>query len=265
MVERTKRCSRCKEERSLPDGFAVSNRQKMSYDCWCRVCRAEAARRWRSHKLATDPGFLQEQRRKARGSYRSRVSDPTYRIEYNRRKREYIRLRRLTDPEFKEKDLAKTRTLARERYAKNHKWRAKLLEKGRNLTRQLKDRVFNAYGGYRCTCCGETERAFLVLDHVNNDGAKDRRGPDGHRLPPPYKKIIQAGFPAGYQVLCCNCNWGKYINRGTCPHQTSEGSTAILSRSTPEAIAGGSAGLRHCPWRMMTWPALHGDMQQYPI
>ena len=35
------------------------------------------------------------------------------------------------------------------------------------------------------------------------------------------KKIIiyTNNYPKGFQVLCRNCNWGKY-SRGTCPHLT---------------------------------------------
>lgn len=39
---------------------------------------------------------------------------------------------------------------------------------------RIKQKVFDHYGE-RCACCGETERLFLTLDHVNNDGAEHRR------------------------------------------------------------------------------------------
>jgi hypothetical protein len=26
------------------------------------------------------------------------------------------------------------------------------------------------------------------------------------------------GFPAGFQVLCFNCNQGRRLNHGVCPH-----------------------------------------------
>lgn len=80
----------------------------------------------------------------------------------------------------------------------------------------LRTSVMAAYGG-KCNCCGETELSFLTIDHVNNDGSLEKsheRG--GHGL---YRKIIKAGFPDIYQILCFNCNLGKYYNDGTCPHQ----------------------------------------------
>jgi hypothetical protein len=83
---------------------------------------------------------------------------------------------------------------------------------------KVRDTVYKAYGGYICECCGETERAFLSIDHVNNDGAEHRRT---HRLQTGeqmHRWLIRNGFPDGFQVLCMNCNWGKRNNNGACPH-----------------------------------------------
>jgi hypothetical protein len=30
---------------------------------------------------------------------------------------------------------------------------------------------------------------------------------------------VRNGFPPGYQVLCMNCNHGKRMNNGVCPHK----------------------------------------------
>lgn len=107
-------------------------------------------------------------------------------------------------------------------------WRINNLERHREGIRQnsqrVKDACYNAYGGYVCACCGETEPAFLSLDHVNNDGAQHRReiGGGGRKT---YSWLIANDFPPGFQVLCMNCNWGKARNGGVCPHQKTEGST----------------------------------------
>lgn len=76
--------------------------------------------------------------------------------------------------------------------------------------------VYNAYGGFNCSCCGETEEAFLSIDHINNDGAEQRR--NGQRGASIYPWLIKHGFPSGYQILCHNCQWGKRTY-GICPHQ----------------------------------------------
>jgi hypothetical protein len=83
---------------------------------------------------------------------------------------------------------------------------------------KLKDLAYEAYGGYVCACCGETERMFLTLDHVNNDGNVHRKHHGlGASL---YKWLEKNGYPKGLiQVLCMNCNIGKWRNKGVCPHQ----------------------------------------------
>jgi hypothetical protein len=85
---------------------------------------------------------------------------------------------------------------------------------------QCRDEVFTAYGGYRCACCGETERLFLSIDHINNDGAEERKSGkysgSGYGF---YRWLRKSGFPSGYQVLCMNCQVGKHKNGGVCPHQ----------------------------------------------
>lgn len=79
--------------------------------------------------------------------------------------------------------------------------------------------------GDQCACCGETNPLFLTIDHVNNDGWKDRprnkngnysdRLFSGHK----YLKIIRENFPDYLQLLCWNCNCGRARNNGICPHK----------------------------------------------
>ena len=84
----------------------------------------------------------------------------------------------------------------------------------------LRAEVFSHYGG-RCVCCGETEDVFLVIDHVLDNGAEERRrinkgkarGASGSAT---YLYIRRSGFPPDYQVLCHNCNFAKA--HGGCPH-----------------------------------------------
>lgn len=89
---------------------------------------------------------------------------------------------------------------------------------------RLKEEVFAAYGGFRCNCCGETERDFLTLDHINQDGAVHRRQIGNGRSTSGttmYRWLKRNNFPEGFQVLCynCNCSRSKPINNGVCPHQ----------------------------------------------
>ena len=66
-----------------------------------------------------------------------------------------------------------------------------------------------ALGG-KCVCCGESNMAFLQIDHINDDGATDRRS--GHRRSYSYASPVQ--------VLCANCNYAKHF--GGCPHANRE-------------------------------------------
>lgn len=94
----------------------------------------------------------------------------------------------------------------------------------RNYTK-LRAEVVAAYGG-KCVCCGEDESIFLAIDHVNNDGALERRNNTGTRKCGPtfLYMIRREGFPARYQLLCHNCNYAK--SRGGCPHQNGNTETA---------------------------------------
>ena len=83
--------------------------------------------------------------------------------------------------------------------------------------RGLRDRVISKYGGM-CVCCGETIRLFLSMDHVNNDGNVERKKGIGQQKL--YKLLDRLPPQKSYQVLCNNCNLGKHLNGGMCPHET---------------------------------------------
>ena len=69
-----------------------------------------------------------------------------------------------------------------------------------------------AYGGV-CPC-GESDIACLTIDHINDDGATERKKM-GYRNKsgggePMYRWLRRFGFPRDkYQLLCFNCQWKK--------------------------------------------------------
>lgn len=124
----------------------------------------------------------------------SRYDTPEKRAAHRREQDRYIKQkRREADPVFRENENAYQR----------------------QRTALLKAEFIAAYGGV-CTCCGESEPAFLTCDHVNGRPVEHpRRGHGGVRL---YAAAKREGYPATYTVLCFNCNSAKGIY-GVCPHQ----------------------------------------------
>lgn len=83
--------------------------------------------------------------------------------------------------------------------------------------KKLKESIFNLLGD-RCVCCGENERSFLTVDHINHDGAEHRRLVGGGRKI--YQDILKQGCPKDkYRIFCMNCNWATRY-KTECPHKT---------------------------------------------
>jgi hypothetical protein len=113
------------------------------------------------------------------------------------------------------KGIRRPRVLEGDRTAPDIEYVEQQREYMRQKFRDVADEVIAHYGG-KCACCGETERLFLSIDHINNDGAKHRREVPASSL---YRWLKKNGYPEGFQVLCMNCNCGKARNGGVCPHQ----------------------------------------------
>lgn len=99
--------------------------------------------------------------------------------------------------------------------------------KNRERLRNQKLEAFEQYGGCRCACCGETNEVFLNIDHIDGGGAKHRRQGifGGNHL---VRYLKRNNWPKGYQVLCFNCNYGKY-RFGVCPHEKPRGDTGTAA------------------------------------
>lgn len=81
----------------------------------------------------------------------------------------------------------------------------------------IKHEVIEKYGG-NCSCCGEQQILFLTIDHKNNDGYRDRQIKSNSSISW-YMSLRREDLRDDLQVLCFNCNLGKSINKGICPHQ----------------------------------------------
>lgn len=94
---------------------------------------------------------------------------------------------------------------------------AALKEKRNAAHRAQRLKALQAYGGPEpaCACCGESTLLFLAIDHVNGGGGKQHRELGGGGY---YSWLRKNGYPAGFRVLCHNCNFGRQLNGGICPH-----------------------------------------------
>lgn len=156
--------------------------------------------RWCS-KLAKNGGYC---------SSKCKVSKQKYDKEYAAKHREeraaYYRKWRFAHPK-------RCREL-RENWRNRNREKAR--ESVRRFQRNLRLEIVTAYGG-KCECCGEKVLQFLTIDHINNDGAKERRSTGGNKF---LVSIKRRGFPKNlYRLLCWNCNSGRAINGGICPHK----------------------------------------------
>jgi len=101
--------------------------------------------------------------------------------------------------------------------------------------RKIKLTVFEHYGG-ECKCCKENIIDLLTIDHVNNDGFNHRKEthPTGAKSSNHlYRWLIKNNFPKDdFQVLCFNCNIGKRIGGGICPHRHNSNHTETYLKST---------------------------------
>lgn len=205
-------CVECINKKQVDYQRAFRNRQKeLAKTVICKGCGKEFTterngRSWRCHdciiKYQQEYAAKDKQRHAQYSrNYRARLGD-TYRERLVKRRAELI-------SKMSESELAE--------------FRKKESEKSARLFAILKEQVFSAYGGYKCSCCGETEPLFLSIDHVDNNGAEMRNnGTHGRSGTAFYQWLRKNKFPDGFQVLCMNCNVGKHRNGGICPHQLSK-------------------------------------------
>lgn len=119
-----------------------------------------------------------------------------------------------------------SRTQKRRDYYKAYreKNRAKINKRSNEFNKikivKIKTELYQIYGN-KCACekCPETNPSFLTLDHINNDGGKEKKVV-GHGTGFYYyvMRQIKAGHKNRYRLMCYNCNCGRARNKGVCPH-----------------------------------------------
>jgi hypothetical protein len=91
----------------------------------------------------------------------------------------------------------------------HRKHRRQAQESKKQYRYRQKRLAFAALGG-RCAHCPESDPEVLAIDHVNDDGALERKAKNHCAM---YNRIIRGESPGRYQLLCFNCNWRKELRR----------------------------------------------------
>lgn len=90
-------------------------------------------------------------------------------------------------------------------------------KRNKKYSQRIKHEVISHYGG-KCCCCGESIEDFLSIDHIANNGNEFRKKTNLRGIQF-FLWVKRNSYPKDLQVLCFNCNWGKYVNGGVCPHE----------------------------------------------
>lgn len=109
-------------------------------------------------------------------------------------------------------------SMGQRRYCSKECTKAGTKAKIATARRDLRMEALQAYGGVKpaCSCCGERTVLFLALDHIDGGGHQHRKETGGGGF---YTWLRKNNYPAGFRLLCHNCNFGRELNGGTCPHQ----------------------------------------------
>lgn len=121
-----------------------------------------------------------------------------YRQTHKEKRREYDQKRYQAPTEARRETSRKCYQSHKEQ--RIHYWRAQY--------QQVKAEVLTYYGGCKLACikCGFSNPDALCIDHIDNNGAEQRRILGMFSGKHMYYWLRRNGFPLGYQTLCCNCN-----------------------------------------------------------
>lgn len=92
--------------------------------------------------------------------------------------------------------------------------------KQREYRKEVRWSVIDKYGG-ECSCCHESRKEFLTIDHANGDGHSERRELYGKKEGSSHRwflKLKRENLRDDLRVLCYNCNNAIAIF-GKCPHE----------------------------------------------
>jgi hypothetical protein len=96
----------------------------------------------------------------------------------------------------------------------NRKWAINNRRKTRGYLNKHRENQRNQvlkYLGNKCKQCGFSDKRALQIDHVQGNGAKERKALWLYEI---HKRILSGQYDNDYQLLCANCNQiKKAINK----------------------------------------------------
>ena len=158
-----------------------------------------------------------------------------HRAERCEKQREYYKLtaveRRAYAATYRDENRNRLRVDQKEyRTARRPAMRELWNQRSRESQQRLRLEVLAQYGD-KCACCAESAPEFLAIDHIHGGGNKHRKevGRGGKF----YVWLKRQGYPAGFTVLCHNCNLAKGFY-GECPHKAQ--ALVVFRRAAMRAV-----------------------------
>ncbi len=208
----SKHCPQCKKDRPL-GWFAGKVGMHAAYRITCKLCR-QYQRDW--YKEAGGYAYQKPKRNRVINRPVAEGHKVCCRCFNSKPEAEFIAANSRVSPRCNEcRDYnARWRWKRRRKLSPEDLKKQQLAELTRSRSYRIK--ILEAYGN-KCACCGETTPEFLALDHVNNDGAAERKKTAlaGSTF---YCYVLRQGCPPTYRLLCHNCNSSRGYY-GYCPHE----------------------------------------------
>ncbi len=170
-----KQCTQCKQTLPLTE-FDKNSNHRDGLTSVCKKCIYISQKTYREKNQDKIQAYLKKNKD------RIKIRNKIYRENNREKRRAYSKL-----------------------YDKNHK------EYFKEQAKKIKIIILSHYsnGTMKCAICDWDDVRALTIDHINNNGAEERKKyGEGLTF---YNWLIKNDFPIGYQVLCRNCNWIKYL------------------------------------------------------
>lgn len=113
----------------------------------------------------------------------------------------------------------------------------------RNL--RLKAIEYYSNGKMQCRECGINIIDVLDINHINGNGKKHRKELGNHGSGHFFRWLKNNNYPNGFNVMCANCNWKKYVNENVESVNLSYHAINIFKKKT-RVFQVYSNGYMHC-------------------